>query len=141
MTILKTQAELRDAKHEDGLCFQCCECNQVKPVHTNGGTGYGYPPKGEPNEDKPVCYACCAEADKRRLESDDRITLYLVKGTSWEITNWPGTLRFSAYVQTGRHNIARTRFDAWFTDHTGRKWHGVMYGNNTQLCHCRKLKS
>jgi hypothetical protein len=29
----------------------------------------------------------------------------------------------------------------WFTDSDGRRWHGVNYGHNSQLCHCRRLRA
>ena len=67
-----------------------------------------------------------------------RITLYLCES---EITNWPGSFRMPVtYQRHGRHNIAGTRTDAWFTFEK-QSWHGVLYGQNTQLIHCRKVAS
>jgi len=72
-----------------------------------------------------------------------RATLYLVKNDAgeWSATNWPGSLRFEIHhVRIGRHNIARTRKDVWFAA-DGAAWHGVQYGENTQILHCRKVKA
>ena len=66
-----------------------------------------------------------------------RIMLYLSNG---EVMNWPGTLRFPAHVRKGRHNIAGSRYDVWFAGPDGFQWHGVQYGDNTQICHCKRTK-
>lgn len=67
-----------------------------------------------------------------------KITLYLSNGD--KVTNWPGSLRIRAYrVKHGKHNIARTRTDAWFT-FEGANWHGVNYGKDSQILHCRRTK-
>lgn len=83
--VLETQEQLRDAKHVEGLQFKCGDCQQVKPVQTSGGTGYGY----MPGSNKPVCYDCC---NKREIESlKDRskpFVAYVGKGDS--ITTWTG---------------------------------------------------
>lgn len=127
--------------------FYCARCRQDKPLKTEGGTGYG-----EYNGQK-HCYDCCAEFDKETMTSEGKITLYLTcepshfmkrehgRKTEGKVSNWPGTLSFRAYTTVGKHNIAGTRYDVWFTDHTGAKWYGVTYGENTQICHCRRLKS
>jgi predicted lipoprotein len=57
----------------------------------------------------------------------------------WEVSNWPGTLKMRAHVRVGNHNMARNRYDAWFTGPDGQQWHGVTIGDNTQLCHCKRL--
>lgn len=57
-----------------------------------------------------------------------------------KLTNWPGTLNLPINtIKVGRHNIARRRYDFWFTFESAN-WHGVQYGDNTQLAHCRKVK-
>lgn len=122
--------------------FRCARCNQDKPVQTDGGTGYA----SNPETDEKTCYACCADVDREYMSSNNRITLYLVKyhkqTNSWAITNWPSSLVIRpTRVTTGRHNIAGKRYDCWFRDHEGKEWHGVQYGDNTQLVHCRKLKA
>ena len=56
------------------------------------------------------------------------------------MSNWPGTLKFRVrYKRVGSHNLAGRRVDVWFTDSDGREWHGINYGHNSQLCHCRRL--
>lgn len=159
MKILTTQSQLRKAKHEPGLHFLCADCGQTKPVQTNGGTGYGY--FGRSNRAKPVCYDCCGKRDVANMAKTGKATLYLSHNTNgnthgnfapscepsgdrvpvWTVGNWPGTFKRSAYVKTGNHNMAGKRYDAWFTMPDGSKWHGVTYGDNTQICHCRRLKS
>lgn len=60
---------------------------------------------------------------------------------NYRITNWPGTLEFStAYMRRGYHNIAGRRYDVWFY-FAGKRWHGVQYGDNTQILHCRQTKT
>lgn len=118
--------------------FTCVMCGKETPIKTTGGAGYAT--QDEPNEFCPktgkVCYDCCAVIDKAWMEKTGRATLYVSDGM---VSNWPGTLRFAARVVKGKHNIARTRYDVWFQDHTGREWHGVQYGENTQICRCRRL--
>lgn len=93
-------------------------------------------------EGKSFCYACCAKRDEEQMEKEGRITLYLTNenGTALgTISNWPGSLKIkNVSIRKGRHNIARTRYDVWFI-HKNREWHGVQYGDNTQLLHCRRL--
>lgn len=110
-------------------------------------TGYGKTESGEIH-----CFACCAEDDKAQMEDSGKIWLYLThepffqnvlgrvsSTTNGKVSNWPGTLSFPCWVKKGRHNIARTRYDVWFKDHQGNPWHGVQYGENTQICRCRRL--
>ena len=122
--------------------FTCVDCHKILPVNKEGGTGYAH--RIKTNEHGPagkVCYDCCGKCDKHDLEIKNRAILYLVKRNKWVVTNWPGTLEFEVHsIRKGSHNIARTRTDVWFRDHTGCKWWGVQYGNYTQIVHCRKLK-
>jgi hypothetical protein len=126
--------------------FTCSVCNQTKPIPLTGGTGYGYD-----KDHNAVCYDCCADGDRKQMEESGRIVLYLTQATPLpnglrltrdnKVANWPGTLTFPlTCIKTGRHNIARVRYDVWFRDHQGKEWHGVQYGNNTQICHCRRMK-
>jgi len=108
----------------------------------SGGTGFGF------KDDKRYCYTCCAELDREQMRREGKIALYL---SDWDpnvqqsyglpyiatVGNWPGTLKLPVHLrQKGRHNIARTRTDVWFV-FEGREWHGVSYGENTQIVHCR----
>lgn len=86
-----------------------------------------------------VCYKCCAVTDRADMDETGRATLYLTHDDA-VVTNWPGTLRFIVRrIRKGRHNIAGTRYDVWFTV-GNRIWHGVQYGDNTQIVHCKRLK-
>ena len=149
--IIVTQAQARDTRHIEGVMFRCSDCGETKPVQTSGGTGYGYDAAANI-----LCYACCGKRDMADMIENGRATLYLTQpersapglrldsyGRSGHaiVSNWPGTMRLPCYVKQGRHNIAGKRYDAWFTGPDGKKWHGVTYGDNTQLCHCKRLKS
>jgi hypothetical protein len=116
--------------------FFCEGCNIEKTNHKTHVTGYGevYGQK--------FCYACCGEMDKRDIETADKFTLYLVKKNGKQfVSNWPGTLSYPVHHSSkGKHNIAVVRYDVWFTDHLGRNWHGVQYGDWTQICHCKRIK-
>lgn len=160
--IFTTQKQLRKAKHITGMQFRCGRCKAVKEVQVSGGTGYGYDSRFP---DRPVCYECCGELEKQDMIETGRGCLYLTceparkmrderghaftpatysngvgRKTEGKLTNWPGTLEFRCHTRVGRHNIAGTRYDAWFTGPDGKKWHGVMLGENTQICRCRRLK-
>ena len=113
-----------------------CDCGHAPSPHDSFTEGYGISRNG-----KTACYSCCAEKDRSDMDKTGRAILYLgqPKDAPAYIGNWPGSLRYSAIVHAGRHNIAGVRYDAWFTDHAGRRWHGVTYGDMTQICHCRRL--
>jgi hypothetical protein len=115
--------------------FTCIKCGKTKPVHHDGGTGYAVQDDGGR-----VCYSCCAEIDQEYMRSHSRIDLYLCKGITglWEVTNWPGTLRFPVAPRKGKHNIAGSRYDVWFF-FACHMWHGVQYGEWTQICHCKRV--
>ena len=121
----------------------CSRCDKEIEKSKNSFTsGYGLNDKNEK-----VCYNCCAERDKEYMREHGKNTLYLVKTTKQEtglpfyhITNWPGSLSFDiTNRRVGRHNIAGVRYDVWFV-FEGFYWHGVTYGDNTQLCHCKRTK-
>ena len=75
------------------------------------------------------------------MRDTGRAVLYLTDGPEGAaVTDWPGVLKFRVqHKRVGSHNIAGRRVDVWFTDSDGREWHGVNYGHNSQLCHCRRL--
>ena len=128
--------------------FTCTVCKKPIEVKTGtGSTGYGLD-----RRNRKVCYPCCGERDKADMRATGRATLYLTKkdkelhvtpGLSgkvpvWTLTNWPGSLEIEPYnIRFGRHNIAGHRYDVWFK-FEGQKWHGVRYGDMTELCHCRR---
>ena len=144
---------MRTETLEKVTCDSCgAEC-----IPSGCSTGYGTDQTGKRN-----CFACCGKQDQEYMRTHDRITLYLtcepalgyrdrapsigagdsrrIRNTTGTVSNWPGSLSYRCYTTTGRHNIAGVRYDAWFTDCGGNKWHGVTYGENSQICHCRKLK-
>ena len=119
--------------------YTCSRCNKEIQNTTQDQLGTGY---GLDMDDNKICYTCCAMLDREHMGTHNKIVLYLSKEKfNWEVTNWPGTLKFKVHsLKSGRHNIARTRIDVWFTDHNNREWWGVQYGENTMLVHCKKLK-
>lgn len=98
-----------------------------------------------------ICYRCCGIMDKEIMRTEGKITLYLTcepasneknpagRRTLGKVSNWCGTLEFVCHTSTGKHNIARVRYDCWFP-FEGYWWHGVTYGDDTQVCHCRRTK-
>ena len=47
-----------------------------------------------------ICYACAAECDKYAMLLHGVRGMYLTApahGRGWQVTNWPGSLRFDAY--------------------------------------------
>ena len=132
------------------------DCGHEPSEHSDITTGYG-----EDDSGKTYCYACCADRDREAMVKNGRITLYLSfnpdnqRGEiqkpgyrpcgsrhvdTWQVSNWPGSLKFNAYVTIGRHNIDGKRYDAYFNGPDGFRWHGVQYGDNTQLIHCKRTK-
>ena len=130
--------------------MKCSLCGQEKEK-----CGY----KTETKE--PVCFACCAVRDAYMMTKTGHskdLPLYLSDSgdtrivtsagrhpaygryTDGLISNWPGTLRFKCRVKVGRHNIAGVRYDVWFTGPDNHVWHGVQFGDNTQICHCKRTK-
>ena len=110
------------------------DCGHAPSAHGSSTTGYGVTADGRKH-----CYQCCAETDRKAMNETGRATLYL---TDKGVVNWPGSLSFSVTRRRkGQHNIARTREDVWFTGPDGAPWHGVQYGKNTQICHCRRIKA
>jgi hypothetical protein len=125
--------------------FQCSVCNEYYPDVSGQGvsTGYGCLENGDK-----VCYACCAIQDKQWMKEHNNITLYLtlphplkpgqyIRG---HIGNWPSTLTYPAQIKAGNHNIAGVQYSVRFIDDTGQQWYGRQAGNNTQLCHCKKIR-
>ena len=113
--------------------LKLCDCGHwVAP--SGCSTGYGKDSHG-----KTFCFACCAKLDKEQMIKTGKIILYLCG--DGRITNWPGTLVFKQLgSKRGYHNIAGTRLDTWFYGPDGYLWHGVQYGRNTQLLHCKRTK-
>jgi hypothetical protein len=133
-------------KHE----FKCSICNKAKVHESEHTTGYAN------DGDKLICLDCCGWEDKAYMVMEGKNTLYLTKTDEdlplssvglnplkkrFYVSNWPGTYKtHCTYYRKGRHNIAGSRYDVWFTGPDSLPWHGVQYGENTQICHCKRVK-
>lgn len=121
-----------------------CDCGHV-PAPSGHTPGYGQDVDG-----KTLCYACCADRDKAQMIADGKTILYLQDPTAragsfplgvYTVSNWYESLTFPVgRVKVGRHNIAGKRYDFWFKGPDGATWHGVNYGDNTQIAYCRRTK-
>lgn len=120
--------------------FLCSTCKQRIEYESDFTSGYGTDKDGNKH-----CYACCAEQDKADMRKYGNATLYLTivnNGSSnyAKVTNWPGTLVFdNLEYRKGKHNITGVRYDVWFW-FENTLWHGRTFGNQTQLCHCKRTK-
>ena len=108
--------------------YVCSRCNETVTAH------------GLDKEDKPVCYECCGKQDRADMIETGKAILYLNdKGRT--VSNWPNSLTFhTGAIKKSFHNIARWRYDFWFTGPDKATWHGVQYGDNTQIAHCKRTK-
>jgi hypothetical protein len=119
----------------------CSYCNRVRSYQSESTTGFATTQEGEKH-----CFDCCAVVDRDYMIDKGHskgLPLYLVqkKEGKWFVTNWPGTLSFwVGTLRKGRHNIAGSRYDVWFNGPDGHVWHGVQYGEWTQVCHCKRTK-
>lgn len=120
------------------MSFTGSYCKEEKEHESEITTGYA-----RTNDDQKICYKCCGRIDLAQLLKDKKGILYLcLCGNNIAyVQNWPGTLHFPvARLRVGKHNIARKRYDVWFSI-ANTNWHGVTYGDNTQICHCRQVKN
>ncbi len=117
--------------------FKCSDCRKTITNTDKSTSGYGIYPNGDK-----VCFSCCAYRDLASMRDTGKITLYLSGNSQigYKLGNWPGTLSLRpASYRVGKHNIARTRIDVWFVL-DGFWWHGIQYGDFSQLCYCKKTK-
>lgn len=121
----------------DNGARECHWCATPFSSGYKGGSGYGI----ESNTGHRYCYLCCGVKDALQMERGEPIVLYLAKtDNGYVVSNWPKTLVFAnPYVRKGSHNIARTRYDAWFW-FRGVQWHGVNYGEHSQILYCKPTK-
>jgi len=107
------------------------DCGHPESKHSNFTRGYGTDSQG-----KKHCYDCCAEKDKVELRQGKTVLYFNGK----EITNWIGNLRFKpTQINIGKHNMAGKRYDTWFR-FENNFYHGVTYGDNTQIHHIKQIK-
>jgi len=114
-----------------------CDCCEKDKIHTDDSCSTGYATTKDGNK---ICFDCCSVRDRQVMIDLGNSALYLSKDEKgYKVTNWPGTLMFRCTTpRKGKHNIARTRYDVWFTGPDGQDWHGVQYGENTQIVHCKR---
>ena len=110
------------------------DCGHEESEHSPYFTGYGITPDG-----KKHCYDCCAETERQYMRDNNKTTLYLVqRDGKYNVTDWSGRFSIPVRVSKGKHNWAGTRYDVWFS-FEGAQWHGVRYGERTELCHCKRV--
>ena len=115
--------------------FECSKCKKEIDI-TEGSFTSGY---GLDKDNNKICYSCCALDDIEYMKNNKKTYLYL-NTTDKTLSNWPGSLKIKLnHIRIGRHNIAGKRYDTWFK-FAGKNWHGVTYGDNTQICHCSVVK-
>jgi hypothetical protein len=124
--------------------FRCSACGLDKPLNCEGiTTGYGR----SADTEELICFDCCGVQDREQMLRDGRGTLYLTTApqafkfstfADGRLTNWPGTVSIPCRVKRGLHNIARHRYDVWFS-FEGANWHGTQYGDFTQICRVKRL--
>jgi hypothetical protein len=135
----------------------CIACGVEFPTPQPGDVATGYALIEIEKKEFRICYKCCADQDRKYMREHGKIMLYLVYTVKqpteserrigyrptkvYEVTNWPGTLRFKVRAsKEGHHNIAGKRTDVWFRGPDNKEWWGVNYGDNTQIVHCRRTK-
>ncbi len=117
------------------------DCGHNPSVHGEHTTG-----TARLHDGREICWDCCADLDRAHMLQDGhskRLPLYLSKNDAgeWRVNNWPGSLSFFVFGQSkGYHNIARTRHDVWFVGPDAHVWHGVSFGEWTQIVHCKRTK-
>lgn len=121
------------------------DCGHEPSKHSECSTGTAHTADG-----REICWECCAVLDRQTMIDKGHsrnLPLYLTHGdfnggrfVDGKVTNWPSSLKFPCRVKKGRHNIAGSRCDVWFNGPDGFVWHGVQYGEWTQICHCRRTK-
>lgn len=127
---------------------KCHKCHNL----LNGN--YGISIHGKRRKYK--CYACCVETEKAFMRKNGKTMLYLsqeqkatpiqrlpyrMEADTCKVTDFTGGLSITpTSVKASFHNIAGKRYDAWFI-FEGYFWHGVTYGDNTQILHCKKTKT
>ena len=112
-------------------CGRLCVPDKVSP-------GYGIW-----ENDKKVCFECCARRDREnlmKLEPGEKYVLYLVENNgAWFVSNWPGTFKITVHPRTGRHNMAGVRRSVWFML-GGHNFYGVQYGNMSDILRVKRIK-
>ena len=126
----------------------CKDCGVVKPKPPKGSCSTGY---GTDKDGDKICFDCIGWRDLAEMLHSGKsqgLPLYLSMAADrgdgaagHTIANWPGSLKFRPLARTkGAHNIAGTRKDVWFRGPDGFIWHGVQYGEWTEVVHCKRTR-
>ena len=119
------------------VCFRC-----KLPFQKNDSASIGTG-RGQYSEGREFCYGCCARMDEEWMDEKGKILLYYtIRDGKETVSNWPGTLIFRVLEsRTSHHNIGGTRYDLWFNDRHGRRWHGIQIGRMNEVARCKRLKA
>ncbi len=120
--------------------FHCDYCKEDKEYISTTPTGF------IKYHNKTICFGCYTRIDIDnmritgkgilRLHREDTLPSEPLRYTMRNL----GTLRLPVNrIITKNYVKHSTRRDIWF-DLYDQIWHGVQYGDFTQLCHCRRLK-
>jgi len=119
------------------MALTVLDCGHHPSEHSDWTTGYGTHPDG-----KRSCYACCSAMDREAMILDGHSKHLPLYFNGKEVKNWCGGLRFTvSHVRHGRHNMAGSREDFWFTGPDGKPWWGYQVGKYNTIAHCRRVKS
>ena len=62
------------------------------------------------------------------------------QGERYQVGTWDGSHKWNvSQFRKGRHNMAGSRLDVWFTGPDGKTWHGCNLGDN-DIVRCRANK-
>lgn len=113
-----------------------CDCGHPSSKHSDFTTGYGV----DRDTNKTYCYQCCAKQDIENMIATGEVSLYIDREKKL-ITNWPGSLTFTAIVWKGHHNWGCKQWYARFIGPDGKVWTGrnVSDGYN-DIIHCKRTK-
>lgn len=120
----------------------CHNCGaELQANQRPGGLGYATS-ETDDGANLFACYDCCALIDKFAMGWVGRAVLYLTEDAKGRaVTNWPGTLRFPVIsYSVGKHNMGRRRYDVSFYGPDRHVWHGIVIGENTQICSAKRTK-
>lgn len=118
----------------------CTKCGkECTPEGISAGYGV-IPETGEK-----VCFVCCGELNKQQLlnaKPGDKFCMYLTGNSTfgYYVSNWPGSFKVRVFPRKGGHNLAGVRYDFWFF-YGNHRFHGVRYGDNTEIAYIRFLKN
>lgn len=142
---MENHADKFDAEKAVKVCYQCCAKEDfANMLKTGKFTGY-LTMETEVTDFMPS-ERIVKEGWRRYVKSSwgNRAKEFYARNI--RVTNWPGSLTLPVYyMRVGSHNMANCRYDVWFEvanpdTNQLERWHGVCYGDNTQICHCTRTK-